>query len=364
MSAYRSRQIDGKDETMSRNRRQIFGDTIMVAAGLAGFAEATHASDVANGRSTPVPTTASPALQARIAGPDNPSWKLKPTSTAEWHAIVNAAAVESEKNITAWSSKYGISIQEGELGGVRVFWLSPKTQSGRNRRRIVLNFHGGAYVYAPGRSGLEDAILVARAGFRVVCPDYRMAPDHPYPAAIDDAEAVWRHLAKDNPPNRIAVCGTSTGGGITLALIHRCKMKKLALPGAIWAGTPWSDLTKTGDSYWTNERVDKALVGYDGILGAAAEIYAAGHDMRDPELSPVYGEFAGFPPTHLTTGTRDLFLSNTVRVQRKLLEAGVPTELTVIEAFSHADYVGLPDSPESHLVYGDVAKFFDHYLAV
>jgi acetyl esterase/lipase len=138
----------------------------------------------------------------------------------------------------------------------------------------------------------------------------------------------------------------------------------LPLPGAIWAGTPWSDLTKTGDSYWTNELADKALVGYDGILGAAAELYAAGHDMKEPELSPVYGDFAGFPATHLTCGTRDLFLSNTVRVQRKLLDAGVPTELTVIEALSHADYVGLPDSLESHQVYGDVAKFFDRHLAV
>jgi epsilon-lactone hydrolase len=348
---------------MSRNRRQIFGDAIVVAAGLAGFGETARASDVAGCRSTPVPTTASPALRARIAGPDNPSWKLKPASADEWHAIVNAAAAGSEKNIAAWSAKYGIAIREDTIGGVRVFWLSPQTLLHRNRRRIVLNFHGGAYVYAPGRSGLEDAILVARAGFRVVCPDYRMAPDHPYPAAIDDAEVVWRQLVKENPPKRLAVCGTSTGGGMTLALIHRLKAKKLPLPGAIWAGTPWSDLTKTGDSYWTNELVDKALVGYDGILGAAAELYAAGHNMHNPELSPVYGEFAGFPPTHLTTGTRDLFLSNTVRVQRKLLDAGVPTELTVIEAMSHADYVGLPEAPESHQVYNDVAKFFDHYLA-
>jgi acetyl esterase/lipase len=303
-------------------------------------------------------------LQARIAGPGNPNWKRIPASADEWHAIVNEASAGSEKNVAAWSAKYGVSIREDTLGGVRVFRLTPKSPSPRNRRRIVLNFHGGAYVYAPGRSGLEDAILVARAGFRVVCPDYRMAPDHPYPAAIDDAEAVWRALIASDAPKRIAVCGTSTGGGMTLALVHRLKVKKLPLPGALWAGTPWSDLTKTGDSYWTNEEADKALVGYDGILGAAAVLYAAGHDMRDPELSPVYGEFAGFPPTHLTCGTRDLFLSNTVRVQRKLLDAGVTAELTVIEALSHADYVGLPESPESHQVYGDVAKFFDRHLTV
>jgi acetyl esterase/lipase len=92
--------------------------------------------------------------------------------------------------------------------------------------------------------------------------------------------------------------------------------------------------------------------------------YAAGHDLSDPELSPVYGDFHGFPPTFLTTGTRDLFLSNTVRVHRKLRDAGVVTDLTVIEALSHADYVALPDSPESHNVYSDAVAFFHRRLAV
>jgi acetyl esterase/lipase len=347
---------------MTRTRRQFFEDAALTVTGFAGLAAAAQAAEADISRAIPVPSTASPTLQSRIAGPGNPNWKRIPASAAEWHAIVSEAAAGSEKNVAAWSAKYGVSIREDMLGGVRVFWLAPKSLPSRNRGRIVLNFHGGAYVYAPGRSGLEDAILVARAGFRVVCPDYRMAPDHPYPAAIDDAEAVWSALVASNSPKRLAVCGTSTGGGMTLALVHRLKAKKLPLPGALWAGTPWSDLTKTGDSYWINEGADKALVGYDGILGAAAVLYAAGRDMREPELSPVYGEFAGFPPTHLTSGTRDLFLSNTVRVQRKLLDAGIPAELTVIEALSHADYVGLPDSPEAHQVYGDMAKFFDRHL--
>lgn len=349
---------------MPQTRRAVFGNVLGVAAGMAILGGKGQAEAVPAARQNHVPSTASPALQARIAAPDNPSWSIKPSSAEEWHRIVAAAAAASEKNVAEWSVRYGITITEGTLGGIRVFYLTPKTLLPRNRQRVVLNFHGGAYVYAPGRSGLEDALLVARAGFRVVCPDYRMAPDHPYPAAIDDAEAVWTALAKEHTAKRLAVCGTSTGGGITLALIHRCKKKKLPLPGAIWAGTPWSDLTKTGDSYWTAAFYDKGLVAYDGILGAAAEVYADGHDMRDAELSPVYGDFAKFPPTHLTSGTRDLFLSNTVRVQRKLLDAGIPTELTVIEALSHADYVGLAESPESHQVYGDVATFFDKYLSV
>ena len=352
---------------MPVNRRQILSGA---AAAAAGFSQVARADQTPPGaepgeicRTIPVPTTASPPLQARIAGPGNPSWSLKPASAQAWRDIVNAATAVIEKRIADWPEMYGVSVRETSIDGVRVFWLTPKRLPKRNRRRVLMNFHGGGYVYAPGHSGLEDAFLIASRGFRVVCVDYRMPPDFPYPAAIDDAETVWRYLSRKIPHKRLGVCGTSTGGGMTLALIHRCKSKKLVLPGAIWAGTPWSDLTKTGDSYFTNAFIDKGLVSYDGILGAAAELYAAGHDLREPELSPIYGDFAGFPPTLLTSGTRDLFLSNTVRVQSKLQAAGVPVELTVIEAFSHGDYIGLPNTPESHQVYSGMARFFDHWLA-
>ena len=349
---------------MAVNRRRILGGMITFGAG-ALPAPARAEENPSAARTFPVPQTASPQLQSLIVErKGNTGWKLSPKSVQEWHDIVNASTAEIEKRDASWPAKYGVSVREEGMGGVRVYWVTPNVLPKQNRRRVLLNFHGGAYVYAPGRSGLEDAILMASRGFRVVSVDYRMAPDFPYPAAIDDAEAVWRALSKKVKPRRIGVFGTSTGGGMTLALIHRCKSKKLVLPGALWAGTPWSDLGKIGDTYFTNEFVDTGLVSYDGILEAAAMAYAAGHDLRDPELSPVYGDFHGFPPTLLTTGTRDLFLSNTVRVHRKLRDAGVVTDLTVIEALSHADYVALPDSPESRDAYNDAVAFFHRTLAV
>jgi acetyl esterase/lipase len=121
-------------------------------------------------------------------------------------------------------------------------------------------------------------------------------------------------------------------------------------------------LTNTGDSYFTNEGVDNALVSYEPVLGAAARLYAAGVDLKDPRLSPVYGSFRGFPPTLLTTGTRDLFLSNTVRVHRKLREAGVESRLEVYEAQSHAQYLVDPTAPESKEALQDIASFFDAHL--
>jgi acetyl esterase/lipase len=164
-------------------------------------------------------------------------------------------------------------------------------------------------------------------------------------------------------PAHLAIEGTSTGGGMTLAMILRAKAEGLPLPAAIAPGTPWADLTETGDSYRTNEWVDSVLVSYDGYLTHAAQLYANGHDLKDPQLSPIYGDFHGFPPTFLTTGTRDLFLSNTVRTQRKLRQAGVTAELNVFEGFSHAQYLFDVSAPETREAFSDIAAFFDRYLA-
>ena len=233
-----------------------------------------------------------------------------------------------------------------------------------NHDRLLVHVHGGGYVLGPGEAGNREAILMARYGrMKVISIDYRMPPDFPYPAALDDAMAVWRELVKTNDPKKMAIFGTSTGGGMTLAMVLRAKAEKLPLPAAIAPGTPWSDMTKTGDSYFANEMVDNVLVSNDGWLGDAAKLYANGHDLKDPLLSPVYGDFHGFPPTVLTTGTRDLFLSNTVRVHRKLREVGVEAVLNVFEGQSHAQYLASPYAPETKEALGEIAQFFDAHLA-
>ena len=137
----------------------------------------------------------------------------------------------------------------------------------------------------------------------------------------------------------------------------------MALPGAISAGTPMSDVTKTGDSFYRNELVDNVLVSRDGFCDAATVVYANGHDLKDPLLSPVYGDMHGFPPAILTTGTRDLLLSNTVRSHRALRAAGVEAQLKVYEGQSHAQYLfdsaysALPSKPPTpnHVVGPSVA---------
>ena len=313
--------------------------------------------------SLPVPHTVSPEMQSLISAPFPPYWNKHPKITQDWKNFVKNFVDEVVPFLPVLKKQMGVVVIPGKIGGVPVFTIISSKQKDSANGRILLNFHGGGYVLGPGELGLAEAILMAGiGGFKVISVDYRMAPDFPYPAAMDDAMAVYRGLIKTVPPKKIGVFGTSTGGGMTLALVLRAKAEGLPLPAAIAPGAPWSDLTKTGDSYFTNDHVDNILVSYDGWLGDAAKLYAGGHDLKDPMPSPVYGDVTGFPPTLFTSGTRDLFLSNTVRMHRKLLEAGAQTELIVFEGMSHAQYRMAPAAPETRLHFGELKRFFNAHL--
>jgi epsilon-lactone hydrolase len=314
-------------------------------------------------RVIPVPDTVSPQMQAIIAQPYNPTWNVAPKSPAEWKAIVDKAAAAVIATLPEIRAALGVTVQPTTIAGVKAFIVTPKTIPVRNRNRILVHVHGGAYVLSPGEAATKEAIeLAGFGGFKVISVDYRMPPDFPYPAAMDDAMAVYRAVLKTTTAKNVGIFGTSTGGGMTLAMVLRAKMEHLPLPGAIAPGTPWSDMTKTGDSFYANEMVDNVLVSDDGFLHAAALLYANGHDLKDPLLSPVYGDMHGFPPTILTTGTRDLFLSNTVRVHRKLREAGVEAVLQVFEGESHAQYYRDITAPETKEYNSEIAGFFDRHL--
>ena len=312
-------------------------------------------------RVIPVPETVSPQMAKLIARPA--VLPAAPQSPQEWKARVEAAAAEDLARIGELKKQFAVTVEAIRLGGVPCFQVTPTQLPERNRHRVLFHLHGGAYVFAPGEAGTLEAIVMAGFGhMRVISVDYRMPPDHPYPAAMDDAMAAWKELARRGKPANMGIFGTSTGGGMTLALVQRIKEEKQPLPAAIASGTPWSDLTDTGDSYFTNQGVDNGLVAYDPLLSAAARLYAHGRDLKDPHLSPVYGDFRGFPPTILTTGTRDLFLSNTVRVHRKLREAGVEAALEVFEGQSHAQYLADTTAPESKEAFEEMAAFFDRHL--
>ena len=228
---------------------------------------------------------------------------------------------------------------------------------------MLVQIHGGCYVLNPAEAALPEAMLIsAIGGYRVIAVDYRMPPEAFFPAALDDSMAVYKEVISKTDPKRVGLIGTSAGGALVLEMGLRAKQLGLPLPGAIASGTPMSDSTKTGDTFYTNAMLDNVLVSTEGFCDAAAAFYAKGHDLKDPLISPVYGDMSGFPPTILTSGTRDLLLSNTVRVHRKLRNLGIDSFLQVYEGQSHAQYGRDDRIPEVREAFMEIGTFLNSHL--
>jgi monoterpene epsilon-lactone hydrolase len=349
------------------SRRAVMGASMAALTGTSSSEPTAASASAADpravpARTLPVPDTVSPGLQALIAAPYPEGWNVIPPSASAWKALASQSSAAVAADIAAIRQRLNVSVEAGEIAGVRVFVVTPAEIAPGNRERLLLHVHGGGYVLYPGEAGAGEAMLMAGyAGFKVVSVDYRMAPDFPFPAALVDAMAVWRALVARNDPRRMAVFGTSAGGGLTLALMLRAKAEGVPLPAAIAPGSPWVDLTGDGDSVKANELVDNVLVSMSGWAGAAAKLYAGGRDLRDPLLSPIYGDFAGLPPAILTSGTRDLFLSDTVRAHRKLRQAGSEAVLQVFEGQSHAQFL-FPFLPETEEAFREIGRFLDRHL--
>lgn len=242
-------------------------------------------------------------------------------------------------------------------GGARIYDILPDGAD-PEARSVILEIHGGGLILCGGELCRIMGINAAnRFGQRVWAVDYRMPPDHPFPAGLDDCVAAYRALLKIRSPREIVVSGASGGGNLAAALMLRIKAEGLPMPTGLVLGTPEVDLTESGDSFITNEGVDPGLHS----LMPANLLYANGHDLTDPFLSPLFGDVSGFPPTILTTGTRDLYLSNTVRMHRKLRAADVPAELHLTEAGPHT---GFPGSPEGAEIDREVVGFVKRVLGL
>ncbi len=310
----------------------------------------------------PPPAGASDVLRDSIANTPQPDVEamrqITPRNQDEWLAVIKQTDDPKVEALQSLLDQFPVTVQEDQIAGVPVYHVIPAQVDSRLANHLFVYVHGGAYILNRGIVGNMEAVLIAlRCQIPVLSIDYRMPPEHPFPAGMEDVVAVYRHLLETHPAASLALGGTSAGGGLILATTIKFIELGLDLPGALYAGTPWTDLTKTGDSYITNEGVDRLLITYDGLLAGAARLYAGDHDLKDPLLSPVYGEFDGFPPTFLVTGTRDLFLSNTARTHTKMRAAGVAADLLVHEGVSHGDYAFEGASSESLQTYADLKKF-------
>ena len=316
------------------------------------------------GRIVPVPTMLDEATRALVAAPYSAALlDLDPQDDEGWRDAVRRSAAEVEPGLAQARATLGVTIEPTMVGGVKAFMLRPQTVPEAHAGQLVFHLHGGGYVFGTGESGTGEAMLMAAyGGYEVLSLDYRMPPDFPFPAAMDDAVAAWRVIVATRDPRTIAVEGTSAGGGIALALMLRLKAEGLPLPGALAPASPGCDLTETGDSYKTNEWLDNVLVSYAGYMSKVVNLYADGHDLNDPQISAIYGDFHKLPPSILTSGTRDLLLSNTVRAHRKLRQARVTAELHVFEGLSHAQHTLDYFAPVTKEVFSEIARFFDSHL--
>ena len=318
-------------------------------------------------KNLPLPSCASTEVQKVLSQIKQPNLearkKFSIPSKAEWKAWEEYSRLNASEGVKRWADKYHVEIRNKTIDGVNVYYLLPSGLHKKQFKHLFVYLHGGAYIFGGGVSGLSEGILIAaRTQIPVIAIDYRMPPDYPFPAAVKDVVRVYQALLKTHNATSIAMGGSSSGGGLTLATIHQLKSLHITLPGALFIGTPWADLSKCGDSLYTNEGIDRKIVTYDGFIAAAAKLYANGQNLKNPYISPVYGDFTGFPPTMLITGTRDLFLSLTVRVHRKMKAAGVIADLNVYEGLSHVEYFVIPNSPESKEVYKELQIFLKQYL--
>ena len=358
------------DRRVQRHLVVLMGAAVLVACSSpapepteAPAPEQTEASGVREvpAREVPVPDTVSPELQALIANPISDTWESPPSTIEEWQAM-KAASAQARGNPQPLLDEFGVTYEEIVVNDVTAYLLTPAVIAPENQNRLLVHLHGGCYMMGGGKGAMSEGIMLAGYGrFRVLTVDYRTPPEHRFPAALDDAVAVWQGAMEMADPEQMAIFGASAGGGLTLSTVLKLKQEGLPLPAAIAPGTPMADLTKTSDSFYTNRTVDNTLIGLEGFCQGMAEVYAGGHDLSDPLLSPVNGDVEGFPPTLLTTGTRDLLLSDTVRVHRKLREAEVIAELHVYEGQAHGHY--LRDVPEREEAFTEMARFFDEHLA-
>ncbi|HVE20948.1 MAG TPA: alpha/beta hydrolase [Acidocella sp.] len=314
-------------------------------------------------KTIPVPGDVSPQLQAVIAHPLRSGWNTPPTTPQGWQQMANSEAEAAVAVVEPMAKRLHVKITQGTIDGVHVYRVTPETIPARDAKRLLIHVHGGCYVLNPGEAALPEAVLMA--GFShipVISVDYRMPPTAYFPAALDDAMTVYKAALKMEKPQDIGVFGGSAGGALTLEMMLRAKQEHLPMPGAIDVNTPMADAVDWGDSSRTNALVDNVLVSPSGFCESAALFYAHGHDMADPMISPLNGDFHGFPPTILLTGTRDLLLSNTVRTEQKLLQSGVPANLLVFEGMSHFQFTINDQIPEDRQAFTELAAFLNRHL--
>ncbi len=303
-------------------------------------------------RVVPVPTTISAEAQRMLARPAS-------------DALVHSSLADRRKGTDTWQAGvaeafralYPVTVQTGTLAGIPVRTITPSNVAAERRKLVLINLHGGGFNSDSG--SLSESIPVAALSHTVVIAVlYRLAPEHKFPAAVDDAVAVYRELLKTHRPQDIGIFGTSAGAVLTAEVAVELRRLRLPLPAALGIFSGTGDFSRKGDS-----EALYALNGLSGHLeppkrpGEGIGEYTGSTKLQDPVLSPLFADLRGMPPTLFLTSGRDLLLSGTTILHRAFLRAGVDARLVVFEALPHA-FWNNPSLPETKEVNELMARFF------
>jgi acetyl esterase/lipase len=263
------------------------------------------------------------------------------------------AAMEASTEMFPMDSD--VLTEEVDAGGVLADWISV---AGDATERVVLYLHGGAYVLGSRATHRALAGRIARASrARLLLPEYRLAPENPFPAAVEDAVSCWRWLVSEGcPPDRMAIAGDSAGGGLTLATLLALKAAGDPLPACAVGLSPWTDLEGTGPTAEPGA-VDDPMLTVDGLRTSGRQY--AGADLSNPLASPLHGELDGLPPLLLQVGTREILLSDSTRFADKARAAGVEVNLEVEEGLIHV-WQMMPGVPEAQSAIDRIGAFIAH----
>lgn len=290
---------------------------------------------------------------------------------AEWDKFVEWNDGELAAPLAWVRQHYPVEVQDTKIAGVRVGIITPKAGvAARNKRRVLINLHGGGFVLNPGLGlGQVESIPVASlGGFKVITLDYRQAPRHKYPAATEDVESVYRELLKQYSPESIGIYGCSAGGFLSAQAAAWFQSKGLPRPGAIGVlCSTAGPFQLSGDSkMWAAGMVPGSLPP-PGAMEAMKPFgwYMESVDPKDANANPGISDavLAKFPPTLLLAGTRELAFSPVVTTHARLLKLGVDSSLYAMEGAPHGAYVMAHGSPEARDANAYIARWFDEHLA-
>jgi epsilon-lactone hydrolase len=307
-------------------------------------------------RVIPMPTAISPEAQKWLA--EITQYKSGPESLAERRAHTDAWR---KKDSAEALKLYPVNVEQTITAGVHTDIITPLSTPESNRGRVLINLHGGGFNSDSG-SLIEGIPISNLAKIKVVSVYYRLAPENPFPAAVDDVLAVYKELLKTYKPGNIGIYGTSAGAILTCEVAVKLKQLQLPLPGALGIFSGLADYSRPSDS-----RQIYALNGLPGTLEPSDpnrprdDPYVGKTDPKDPVLSPIFADLLGMPPSLLVTSTRDLLLSDTALFHRALLRAGDDAQLVVFEALPHAFWYNF-QLPETTEALGLMSKFFDERL--